>query len=78
VADVARPTAASWIATRRALHIRRQRLGVILLEPFLRGVHIGEHLDVLGIADLLARVDVDKDGPIGPSPNPEKFAVSFE
>jgi hypothetical protein len=37
-----------------------------------------EHLDVLDIADLLAGVDVDKEGHIGPSPNPEKFAVSFE
>jgi hypothetical protein len=33
---------------------------------------------VLDIADLLAGVDVVKEGHIGPSPNPEKFAVSFE
>jgi hypothetical protein len=32
---------------------------VILREPCLRGIGIREHLDVLGIANLLAGVDVD-------------------
>jgi hypothetical protein len=31
---------------------------VVLLDPFFRGVHICEHLDVLGIAGLLTRVDL--------------------
>ena len=35
-------------------------LGVVFLEPFFRGVRVGENLDVLGVANLLAGVDVDK------------------
>jgi hypothetical protein len=36
--------------------------GIVFLKPFCRGVGGGEHLEVLGIANLLAGVDVDKDG----------------
>jgi len=43
-------------------HIRSDALRVVLLEPLFCGVHIGEDFDVVGIADLLAGVDVDKDG----------------
>ena len=35
-------------------------LRVVLLEPCFRGVGIREDLDVLGVANLLAGVDVDK------------------
>jgi hypothetical protein len=35
---------------------------IVLFEPDFRGVLAGEHLDVLGIAKLLAGVDVDQDG----------------
>lgn len=35
---------------------------IVLFEPDLRGVLAGEHRDVLGIANLLAGVDVDQDG----------------
>jgi hypothetical protein len=36
--------------------------GVVFLEPGFRGVGIRENLDMLGVANLLACVDVDKDG----------------
>ena len=36
--------------------------GIVSLKPFFRGVSGGEDLDVLRIANLLAGVDVDKDG----------------
>jgi hypothetical protein len=35
--------------------------GVIFFKPFFRGVYICEHLEMIGIADLFARVDVDQD-----------------
>jgi hypothetical protein len=35
---------------------------IVLLEPFFRGVHICEHLDVIGVADPLTGVDVDEEG----------------
>src|SRR5258708_31062081 len=35
--------------------------GIVLLEPRFRGVLDGEYLDVLGIANLLAGVDIDED-----------------
>ena len=44
----------------RFLHIRTQPLRVICLEPSFGSSLAGEHLDVLGIANLLACVDVDK------------------
>jgi hypothetical protein len=37
-------------------------LRVVLLEPCLSSVRIREYLDVVLVADLLARVDVHKDG----------------
>jgi hypothetical protein len=43
-------------------HIRRQRLQGRFLEPFCRCIRGGEDLEVLGVANLLAGVDVDKDG----------------
>ena len=36
--------------------------GVVFLKPFFRGVRGGVDLDVLGIVNLLAGVEVDKDG----------------
>jgi hypothetical protein len=36
--------------------------GIVLLERFYRDVGIREHLDVLGVANLLAGVDVDQHG----------------
>jgi hypothetical protein len=39
-----------------------QSFGIVFLETFFRGVRVGEDLDVLGITNLLAGVDVDKDG----------------
>ena len=41
------------------LILKGYALGVILLEPFLRGVQICEHLDVVDVTDLLAGVDID-------------------
>jgi len=35
--------------------------GVIFLEPRFRGVDVCEHLEMIGVTDLLARVDVDED-----------------
>ena len=35
--------------------------GVIFLEQCFRGVGAREHLEMLGVTDLLARVDVDED-----------------
>ena len=37
-------------------------LGIVFLEPGLRGILISEHLDVLDVANLPVGVDVDKDG----------------
>ena len=39
-----------------------QSFGIVFLETFFRGVRVGEDLDVLGIANLLAGVDVDVNG----------------
>ena len=50
--------AASFI---RGPHTRRRRLRDRFLKPFLRGVRGGEDFDVLGVANLLAGVDVDPD-----------------
>jgi hypothetical protein len=44
------------------LHIRTPPFGVIFLEPRFRGVDIREHLDVVGVADLLARIHVNEHG----------------
>jgi hypothetical protein len=42
------------------LILKGHAFGTVFLEPGFRGVGGGEDLDVLGIADLLACVDVDK------------------
>jgi hypothetical protein len=60
------------------LVLERAAFRGVFLEPDFRNLCGCEHLDVLDIADLLAGVDVDKEGHIGPSPNPKKFSVSFE
>src|SRR5262245_35304609 len=44
------------------LILERQAFRIVLLEPFLRGVHVREHLDVFFVADLLAGVDVNENG----------------
>src|SRR4029077_1224286 len=44
------------------LILKRHALGVVLLEPCFRGVRICEHFEMIGIADLLAGVDVNQDG----------------
>ena len=44
------------------LVFERHTFGIVLLEPFCRGFRGGEHLQVLAVANLLAGVDVDKDG----------------
>jgi hypothetical protein len=41
---------------------KRNAFGIVFFKPCFRGIGIGEHLDVLSTADLLAGVDVDKDG----------------
>jgi hypothetical protein len=46
----------------RYLIRERQVFGIVLLEPFFRGVLIGKDLEVLGVSNLLAGVDVDEDG----------------
>jgi hypothetical protein len=35
---------------------------VVFLKPFCGSIRGGEHLDVLGVGNLLAGVDVNKDG----------------
>jgi hypothetical protein len=42
------------------LILKGQAFGVVFLKPFCRGVGGREQLDVLGVANLLAGVDVDK------------------
>jgi hypothetical protein len=37
-------------------------LGVVFLEPRFRGVDIPEYLDVVGVADPLARIHVNEHG----------------
>jgi hypothetical protein len=44
------------------LVFERHAFGIVLLEPFFRGVLIGKDLEVLGVSNLLAGVDVDEDG----------------
>jgi hypothetical protein len=39
--------------------LERHAYGVIFLEPCFCGVSVCEHLEMIGITDLLARVDVD-------------------
>jgi hypothetical protein len=42
------------------LIFERHALGIVFRKPSFRGVSIRKDLDVLGVADLLAGVDVDK------------------
>jgi hypothetical protein len=42
------------------LILKGHAFGVVFFEPFFRGVRGGKNLDVLGVANLLAGVDVDK------------------
>jgi len=48
---------------RRAYYfvLERHALGVIFRKPGLRGIGIREDLEVLGVSDLLAGVDIDPD-----------------
>ena len=39
--------------------------GIVFREPDFRGVRVCEHLEVVGIANLLVGVDVDKNGHCG-------------
>jgi hypothetical protein len=39
----------------------RDAFGVIFLESCFRGVDVRKHLELLGVTDLLVRVDVDPD-----------------
>jgi hypothetical protein len=43
------------------LILERHAFGIVFFEPFFRGIHICEHLDVVAIANLLARVDINQD-----------------
>src|SRR5262249_12106350 len=45
-------------------------------EPLFCSVHIGEHFDVVGVADLLAGVDVDRNGHWSSSSALRLFALS--
>src|ERR1700730_4952469 len=45
----------------RDLIFESDAFGVIFLEPCFRGVGVREDLEMLGVTDLLARVDVDED-----------------
>jgi hypothetical protein len=40
---------------------KRDALRVVLRKPCFSSVDVGEHLQMIGVADLLARVDVDED-----------------
>jgi hypothetical protein len=51
---------AAGTASFQNLLFESDAFGIIFLKPFFRGVSGGEDLDVLGVANLLARVDVDK------------------
>jgi hypothetical protein len=55
----AEPRAGAIFITGRSPRIRRRRLRIVFFEPGFRGVRGGEDLDVLGVANLLAGVDVD-------------------
>jgi hypothetical protein len=43
------------------LIFERHALGIILREPFLRSILIGENLEMVNVADLATIVDVDPD-----------------
>ena|SRR5437879_5137020 len=44
------------------LILERHAFRIVLLEPLFRGVHTCEYLDVVFLADLLARVDINENG----------------
>jgi hypothetical protein len=46
----------------RHLVLERNAFGVVLLEPSFSGILIGGHPEVILVADLLARIDVDQHG----------------
>ncbi len=48
-------------ASLRDLIFECRAFGVIFLEPYFRGVGVCKHLEIIGVTDLLARVDVDED-----------------
>ncbi len=48
-------------ASLRDLIFECRAFGVIFLEPYFRGVGVCKHLEMIGVTDLLARVDVDED-----------------
>src|SRR5262245_53723460 len=62
VDDLGTTTTGSRCGSLQNLIFEGDALWVVFLEPFFCGVHIGEDLDVIDVADLLAGVDVDKDG----------------
>jgi hypothetical protein len=43
------------------LILERDALGIVLFEPRFRGVGVCKHLEMFGIADFLAGVDIDQD-----------------
>jgi hypothetical protein len=49
------------MAHSRTSSLKRHALRVVFLKPFFRGVDIRKYLEMFGIADSLARVDVDQD-----------------
>jgi len=36
--------------------------GIVLLEPFLRSIGIGKHLQMVPVADFLVGIDIDPNG----------------
>jgi hypothetical protein len=42
--------------------LERNAFGIVFLEPDFRGVGGGEHLQMVLVADLFVRIDVDPDG----------------
>jgi hypothetical protein len=54
------PAGSRWRAY--YLVLKGQAFRVVVLQPGFRSVGIRENLEVIGVADLLAGVDVDKDG----------------
>jgi hypothetical protein len=44
------------------LILKSHAFRIVLLEPLFRGIHICEYLDVVFVADLPARVDVNENG----------------
>src|SRR6266480_1871031 len=57
------------------LILKGDALGIVLLEPFFRGVCVCEHLDVLGVANLLAGVDCPMREYLGD--DPAAFVISL-